>query len=146
MGATLGRTFTDYRTLVETCRQRAEELKISRLEIDRLAGLPEGYSSKLLGKKAVDDVGFPQKKSSKKMWPVALESMLGVLGLKVILIVDDAATARTLALRERVDVRQQRFGNVSRITPKLLAPPSQAASPPMLTIVGGRQKRGGKYA
>jgi hypothetical protein len=100
----------DYRRLVETCRARAEELEISRSEIDRLGGLPAGYAGKLLGK----DGGEPGRKN-KKMWPIALESMLGVLGLKILLIEDDAATARTLALRTPVERNQQRFGNVSRI-------------------------------
>src|ERR1700676_1054575 len=39
------------------------------------------------------------------MWSASLEAMLGVLGLKILLIEDDAATARTLALREPVDHR-----------------------------------------
>jgi hypothetical protein len=68
MGATLGRVFSDYQTLVETCRARADELGISRLEIDRLGGLPTGYAGKLLGK----DGGAPGRKH-KKMWPIALE-------------------------------------------------------------------------
>jgi hypothetical protein len=140
MGASLGRLIGDYRTLVETCRARADELGLSRLEIDRLAGLPAGYSGKLLGKDAVDDVGFPRKKSSKKMWPVALESMLGVLGLKILLIEDEAATARTLALRTPVDQRQQRFDNTSRIKATL-----PQASAPLLRIVEKRAARGSKY-
>src|ERR1700687_325604 len=40
--AKLGRAFSDYRTLIETCRSRADELDLSRLELDRLAGLPGG--------------------------------------------------------------------------------------------------------
>jgi hypothetical protein len=147
MGANLGRLITDYRTLVETCRARADELELSRLEIDRLGGLPTGYSGKLLGKDAVDDVSFPRKKNSKKIWPVALESMLGVLGLKILLIEDAEATARTLALRTPVDRAQQRFGNVCRLSPKLLPPPSQPVSPPRLTVVSTKRSvRGGKYA
>jgi hypothetical protein len=122
--ANLGRLITDYRTLVETCRARADELDLSRLEIDRLGGLPTGYAGKLLGK----DGGEPGRRH-KKMWPVALESMLGVLGLKILLIEDDVATAKTLALRKPVDGRQQRFGNVCRISAKLLPKPSQLASP-----------------
>jgi hypothetical protein len=112
VGATLGRLISDYRGLVETCRARADELELSRLEIDRLGGLPAGYAGKLLGK----DGG--QRK--KKMWPVALESMLGVLGLKILIIEDEAATARTLALRTPVDRANQRFGNVCRISATLL--------------------------
>jgi hypothetical protein len=121
--ANLGRLITDYRTLVETCRARADELELSRLEIDQLGGLPTGYAGKLLGK----DGGAPGRKH-KKMWPVALESMLGVLGLKILLIEDDAATARTLALRTPVQNHQQRFANVCRISAKLLPKPSQPAS------------------
>jgi hypothetical protein len=51
------------------------------------------------------------------MWPIGLEAMLGTLGLNVLLIDDEAATARTLALREPVDRAQQRFGNVQRASP-----------------------------
>jgi hypothetical protein len=145
MGANLGRLITDYRTLVETCRARADELELSRLEIDRLGGLPAGYAGKLLGKDAVDDVGFPRKKSSKKMWPVALESMLGVLGLKILLIEDEAATAKTLALRTPVDRANQRFGNVCRISAKLLPKPSQTVSPPVLRVVSSKRRGVTKY-
>jgi hypothetical protein len=147
-GATLGRVITDYRTLVETCRARADELEISRLEIDRLGGLPTGYAGKLLGK----DGGEPGRRH-KKMWPVALESMLGVLGLKILLIEDDAATARTLALRTPVDRANQRFGNVCRISAKLLPKPLQPASPVKepasrahLRVVQNKQRRGSKRA
>jgi hypothetical protein len=137
--ASLGRLIGDYRGLVEVCRARADELELSRLEIDRLGGLPAGYAGKLLGK----DGGASGRKH-KKMWPVALESMLGVLGLKILLIEDDAATARTLALRTPVDRANQRFGNVCRISAKLLPKPSQPASPPILTVVSSK-RRGSKY-
>ena len=49
--------------------------------------------------------------------------MLGTLGLKLVVIEDDAATARTLALRTPVDRANQRFGNISRITARALRPP-----------------------
>jgi hypothetical protein len=139
--ATLGRLFTDYRTLVETCRARADELEISRSEIDRIGGLPSGYAGKLLGKNG----GEPGRKN-KKMWPFALESMLGVLGLKILLIEDDVAAARTRALATPVDRANQRFGNVCHLSTKLLPPPSQPASPPVLTVVSAkRSARRGKY-
>jgi hypothetical protein len=130
--ASLGRLIADYRTLVETCRARADELGISRLEIDRIGGLPSGYAGKILGK----DGGEPGRKN-KKIWPIAMEAMLGALGLKILLIEDAAATARTLALRTPVDRANQRFGNVCRISAKLLPPPSR-------TVVSGK-RRGGKY-
>jgi hypothetical protein len=106
--ARLGRAIGDYRTLVETFRQRANELELSRAELDRLAGFSNGYSGQLLS---------PGKaKTPKHMGPMSLENMLATLGLKIVLIEDEAATAHTLARRVPVDHSQQRFGNVSRIT------------------------------
>jgi hypothetical protein len=134
MPANLGRLIGDYRTLIEVCRARADELALSRSEIDRLGNLPEGYSGKLLGK----DAGAVGSKH-KKMWPIALESMLGVLGLKILLIEDEAGAARTLALRTPVQTNQQRFGvdGRSRYAQKQLPAPG-----PTLTIVRNGQKRG----
>jgi hypothetical protein len=105
--ARLGQAFTTYRTLVETFRQRAVEMELSRSEIDRIAGLPSGYAGKILS--------TGKAKNPKRMGMISLENMLATLGLKIILIEDDAATARTLALRSKpVDASQQRFGNHSR--------------------------------
>lgn len=112
MSAALGRLIGDYKGLVETCRQRAEELEISRSEIDRISGLPDGYSGKVLGN-ARNSI------KPKRLWPVGLELLIGALGLKILLIEDEAATARTLALRERVDVSNQRFGNRNNSKPSL---------------------------
>ena len=131
--------FTDYRTLIETCRARSEELALSRLELDRLAKLPDGYSAKILGKEE-------NAKDAKRIWPKGLGAMLDTLGLKVILIADDAAAARTLALRTPVDRANQRFDNVSRLTPKLPAPIPQLVGPPSLTVVASAKvRRGSKY-
>jgi hypothetical protein len=93
----------------------------------------------------------------KKMWPIALESMLGTLGLKILLIEDEAATARTLALRIPVDRSNQRFNNhcnperslkIERIESRAkLAAPRTIEPPPAsrahLRVV--QSKRGGKY-
>jgi hypothetical protein len=82
----------------------------------------------------------------KRMWPIGLEAMLGTLGLKVLLIEEETATARTLALRTPGDRANQRFGNVCRISATLLAKPSQPPPPPLLTVVSAkRSARGGKY-
>ena len=67
-----------------------------------------------------------------------MEAMLGALGLQILVLEDAAATARTLALRTPVDRANQRFGNVCRISAKLLPPP--------LTIVASaKTRRGSKY-
>ena len=44
----------------------------------------------------------------KRMWPIGLEAMLGTLGLAILLIEDETAKARTLALRQPVDRANQR--------------------------------------
>ncbi|MGY0573878.1 hypothetical protein ACTGJ9_024670 [Bradyrhizobium sp. RDM12] len=118
----IARPVTGYQGFVETCRERAEELSISRLEIDRLAGLTPGYSGKLLG-----------NGKRKRIWPVGFEALLGVLGLQVLLVEDPIATARTLERREPVDHRQQRFGNYPRgpgAQLRLAAPEQRPIAPP----------------
>ncbi len=105
--AKLGRAFSDYRTLVEICRARADELDLSRAELDRISGLCPGYAAKILS--------LGKGKNPKRMGMISLEIVLNTLGLKIVLIEDEAATARTLRQRVPVDRSQQRFGNVSRI-------------------------------
>jgi hypothetical protein len=138
MGATLGRLITDYGSLLEAFRERAQELEISREGIDSVAGWADGYASKLLAGEAA--------KKRKIIGPMSLGLMLGTLGLKMILVEDPEATARTLARRTPVNRANQRFGNVCRISATLLPPPSQPASPPPLTIVASaKTRRGSKY-
>jgi hypothetical protein len=137
----IARPVTGYKGLVETCRQRATELALSRLEIDRLAGLPAGYSAKLLGK----DDGVPRKK---RMWPASLEAILGTLGLQIIIIEDHAATSKTLSRRVPVDDSNQRFDNKcnSKTMPKLAAPQDETlpVSRAHLRVVQSK-RRGSKY-
>ena len=137
----IARPVVGYKGLVETCRQRANELALSRLEIDRLAGLPTGYSAKLLGK----DDGVPRKK---RMWPASLEAILGTLGLQIIIIEDYAATSKTLSRRIPVDHANQRFDNKCnpRTVPKLAAPVKEPAvvSRAHLRVIQGK-RRGSKY-
>jgi hypothetical protein len=138
----IARPVTGYKGLVETCRQRATELALSRLEIDRLAGLPTGYSAKLLGK----DDAVPRKK---RMWPASLEAILGTLGLQIIIIEDYAATSLTLSRRVPADHANQRFDNKcnSKTVPKIVAPVREPApaSRAHLRVIQGK-RRGSKHA
>ena len=149
MGAMLGRSVGDYRTLVEVCQQRANELGLSRHEIDYLGGLPVGYAAKLLGK------GNSETRK-RTIWPIGLEAMLGALGLRILLIEDDAATARTLKLRRSiVDCSNQRFGNKCNSKPALCIesaepveiaasknePPAPASRAHLRVIQGKRKDR-----
>jgi|ERR1700738_124299 hypothetical protein len=126
----IARPVTGYQGLVETCRARAEELALSRLEIDRLAGLPAGYSGKLLGNP--DAVA----RKPKRMWPASLEAILGTLGLQIIIIENHAATSLTLSRRTPVEQQQQRFGNKCH-SAKQLSPPTVVA-PPLKQPSGSR--------
>lgn len=105
----IARPVEGYQGLVEACRARAQELEISRLEIDRLGGLTPGYAGKLLG-----------NGHSKRIWPVGFETLLEVLGMQVLLIENPTTTAKTLARREPVNRAQQRFANNSN-SPKQIA-------------------------
>jgi hypothetical protein len=137
--ASIARPVAGYRGLVETCRQRANELSMSRAEIDRLAGLPAGYSGKLLGQE-----GSALK--PKRMWPQSLELILETLGLAIIIIENPAAAARTITRRVPVTAAQQRFGNTSN-SPKQLAPPSVAPAETHAHLrVIQPKRRGSKYA
>jgi hypothetical protein len=150
MGATLGRIVSDYHGLVEVCRQRADELEISRCGIDSISGLAAGQAGKILG-----------RKQKMRMGPVSLGLMLETLGLKMLIIEDEAATARTRSLRIPVDRANQRFDNncnsqkqLPKVAPKRTEPvlistassedaklnPSRAH----LRVVQGK-RRGSKY-
>ena len=120
MGAMLGRIVSDYDGLVKICQQRAAELEISRSGIDYISGLTTGHAGKILG-----------SKQKKKMGPVSLGLMLETLGLKLLIIEDEAATARTLALRKPVQISNQRLGNRSNSKPLCIesAEPVKIAAP-----------------
>jgi hypothetical protein len=79
------------------------------------------------------------------MWPIALDIHAWRAPAQILLIEAEAATARTLALREPVDRTNQRFGNVSRLSARLLPPPSLPASQPVLTVVSGKRATRSKY-
>jgi hypothetical protein len=128
MGATLGRIVNDYESLIEVCRQRAEELAISREGIDGLSGCAPRFAGKVLG-----------HRQRKKLGPETLKPILQALGLKLLVIEDDRETALTLAAREPVQSSQQRFGIDGRLR---YAQKHLPASGPALKIVSGGRKRG----
>jgi hypothetical protein len=84
----IGRLIATYDDVVDVFRARADELELSRLEIDRLAGLADGHSSHLLAKKYTQRLG-----------PVSLLLMLDTLGLRLLVVEDPDLTARTLKRR-----------------------------------------------
>lgn len=78
---------SSYDELIVICRDRADELELTRLEIDRLSGLCDGHASKLLC-------------SLKKLGHVSLGPMIGTLALRLVVVDDPIQREKILARRE----------------------------------------------
>jgi len=102
------RMVSDYSELVNALRDRAIEMRISRLDIDEISGLQSGYSSKLLSLQPAKIFG-----------PISMGPMLEVLGLRVVLVEDTGLTKATERRRTPVDKSNQRFGNRNNSRPPL---------------------------
>jgi hypothetical protein len=79
----------DYDESRVALRARCEQLNISRLEIDRLSGLPNGYASTVLS-------NAPRK----RIGPANIGPMLADLGLALVVVEDAEAMARYTARAE----------------------------------------------
>lgn len=101
--APFARFIPDYPALVKTLRERSEQMEISRPELDRIAGLADGYAGKVL---AVDSV--------KRLGLQTLGPVLESLGLILVAVEDPAARDKTLARRTPFQARNRRPGNRSR--------------------------------
>ena len=88
MNGAFARFVADYPAFIETLRDRSEQMEIPRLELDRIAGLAEGHSGKLLSTHPVKNFGM------KTVWPV-----LQSLGLVLCVLEDPAARDLTLLRR-----------------------------------------------
>jgi hypothetical protein len=84
----VGRLIATYDDVIDTFRARADELELSRLEIDHLSGLAPAHSSHLLAKKFTQIFG-----------PLSLPLMLDTLGLRLLVVEDPELTAKTLRRR-----------------------------------------------
>ncbi|MCA1414472.1 hypothetical protein I6F30_25450 [Bradyrhizobium sp. NBAIM20] len=69
--------------LIAALRDRRDELNISHETIDSISGMQSGYTSKLLAPKPIKNLG-----------PVSFSSLLGALGLAVLVVEDPQAAAR----------------------------------------------------
>ncbi|MDH2343235.1 hypothetical protein [Bradyrhizobium sp. SSUT77] len=101
MNAPFSRFIGDYDALVQTLRERSELMEISRLELDRLSGLADGYAGKVLAPARIKSIGS------------SLGPLLQTLGLILIAVEDPAARDRTLARRTPFDASNRRVGNHS---------------------------------
>ena len=74
---------TDYMSLLDAFRARAEEIGITKLEIDDIGGLTDGYASKLLAP-------IPMKGAGMR----TLGKLLRALALKLVVVEDEAMRRR----------------------------------------------------
>jgi hypothetical protein len=91
-------------------RRRADELQVSRLNLDALCGLPDGYVAKLLAPQCMKAVG-----------PKSLGALLGVMGCKLVLEEDPATLAQIQGRLKKRSVRQVRANGRKRHTPWLIS-------------------------
>jgi hypothetical protein len=95
---------TNYSTLIATCRLRADQLQVSRLTLDELAGLPSGYVGKLLA-----------LKSGKRIGVESLGALLGALRIKLVAVpIDDGRQRAGLTKRNESQVRRGHHGGPKR--------------------------------
>jgi hypothetical protein len=83
-------TVQSYGELITALRARADELKISRITIDSVTGLPGGYSSKLLASVPIRTLGR-----------ASFGPMLQALGLRLIVIEDPESLERFADQRDQ---------------------------------------------
>lgn len=83
------RIIDSYDGLIAALRARADELDMTRHEIDIQSGLPAGYTGKLFGAAQV-----------KKLGRLSLGCVLGALGCQLLLIEDTRQTDRIVGRRQ----------------------------------------------
>lgn len=114
------RQVNDYSALVQAVRDRSEQMEMSRLELDHIAGLTPGHADKML-----------RPRASKRFGIMSLGAVLQTLGLILVIVEDPAARDRTLARRTPFEAHNRRVGNQNRLkslaatggaTPALSAP------------------------
>jgi hypothetical protein len=97
----------DYDALIAVFVRRAAELGISHAALDDLAGLADGFVSKVFGPSKV-----------KRLGPMSLFVVLPALGLKITLVEDPDALRRYGGRARRRQGRQARMGNFAQAAGK----------------------------
>jgi hypothetical protein len=75
--------FNNYAGLQELLRARAEQLQLTREQIDEISGLQNGYASKLLSPRPV-----------KKLGAISMPLMLATLAMKLVAVADPGGLER----------------------------------------------------
>src|SRR4051812_29844338 len=94
----------EYGDLVAAVRERSEQMQMSRLELDHVAGLTPGHADKIL-----------RPRASKRFGIMSLGAVLQTLGLILVIVEDPAQRDKTLARRVPFDANNRRVGNQNRL-------------------------------
>ena len=86
---------TSYEQMLAALRARVHELQLNGERFDEFAGLPRGYLSKLIGAKPIRRLGM-----------TSFAPVLAGLGLRLLVIEDNAATER---LKNKLPPRNQSY-------------------------------------
>ena len=105
--ASFARYANDYPALIDALRERSDQMSLARLELDRICGLADGHSGKLLSKTPRKSLGL------RTVGPI-----LQTLGLILLVVEDPVARDKTLGRRTAFDPRQRRLGNTNN-SPKV---------------------------
>jgi hypothetical protein len=97
------RHVSDYSALVQAVADRSEQLEVSRNELDRLSGLADGATAKIISPRPAKRFGI-----------VSLGAILQSLGLILVVVEDPVARDKTLARRVPFDAANRRVGNTCR--------------------------------
>ena len=97
----------DYEQLHALLRRRADELCVSRITLDEVSGLQDGYCAKLLAPVPIRGLGAS-----------TLGPLLGALGLALVVVEEQAALDR---VRDRLTPRKYQLSLVPRRTAMGLA-------------------------
>jgi hypothetical protein len=100
-----------YHGLIEALRSRVNELKVAYDTVDRVAGLPQRYTGKLLN-----------PTNGRSLGAISLEPLLATLGLKILLVEDQQAYDR---VKHRLEQRRWHAEKQKNTDGSLLTPSTQ---------------------
>ncbi len=139
-------TLTGYAGLIAIFRQRFDELGITGETSDHLCGFAAGHTTKLFTKVT--------REHMKRFGPVTLGPILGVLGIKLIAVVDEEALAQLAHRRTPATYRRWRTG-AALLAHKIKRNPGsfknkghgkQARAIQILTTSPARRRKLGRHA
>lgn len=93
-----------YDEFMEALRSRIDELQLTHAAIDHISGVQAGYTSKVLAPNCDARTVTGKRASGRTLGRVSFGSILGALGIAIVVIEDEAALER---VKRRLETREQ---------------------------------------